>query len=190
MEAAITGILSRSASLAIRPPQTDVRRHPQKDPGCCLEGVEFLQPFAGQYSRGLLMFDHAGSSREDERPEAIEADLESQLAKTSWGQRAAVIVLAPELEAWVWSDSPHVEAELGWSGRLPSLREWLLGKGFLESGQAKPARPKEAVEAVLWETRKPRSSAIYQALATKVSLKGCNDRAFNKLKAVLHGWFG
>jgi hypothetical protein len=189
MEAAVAGLLGRPEALGIRSLQVDIRRHPQKDSGCCLAGVKFLQAFASQYLHGLLMFDHAGSSRESESPDAIEADLARQLGKTPWDQRAAVIVVAPELEAWVWSDSPHVETELGWIGRQPNLREWLMARDFLEAGQAKPVRPKEAMEAVLWETRKPRSSAIYQALAEKVSLRTCSDRAFGKLKSVLQGWF-
>jgi hypothetical protein len=189
MKAAVAGLLGRPEALGIRSLQFDIRPHPHKDPGCCLEGVNFLQAFASQYSHGLLMFDHAGSSRESESPETIETDLERQLGETSWDQRAAVIVLAPELEAWVWSDSPHVETELGWIDRQLNLREWLMASGFLEAGQVKPLRPKEAMEAVLWETRKPRSSAIYHALAGKVSLRTCSDRAFGKLKSVLQGWF-
>jgi len=71
-----------------------------------------------------------------------------------------------------------------------SLRQWLQKKGYLNQGQEKPARPKEAMEAVLYRTRTPRSSAIYQRLAARVSLHRCTDRAFVRFRNVVQGWFG
>jgi hypothetical protein len=62
-------------------------------------------------------------------------------------------------------------------------------RGFLEEDELKPARPKEALEAALRVVRVPRSSAIYKALAEKVSLSRCTDPAFLKLKTVLQQWF-
>ncbi len=188
-EVAVTGLLSRYAALGIRQVAADIRRHPQKDSGSCLGGVDFLQPFAEQYEHALLVFDHEGSSRETEEPVRIEEDLEDRLARTGWGKRASVIVLTPELESWVWSDSPHVERALGWGDSELPLREWLVGRGFLAPGTTKPGRPKEAMEAVLWEVRRPRSSAVYQALAQTVSLNRCSDRAFSKFKSSLTEWF-
>lgn len=189
MEVAVTALLSRHVALEIRQVAADIRRHPQKDSGSCLGGVSFLQPFAEQYEHALLIFDHEGSSRENEEPSRIEEDLEKQLSRTGWGQRASVIVLTPELESWVWSDSPHVEKALGWVDAGSTLREWLIGRGCLATDERKPGRPKEAMEAVLWKVKKPRSSAIYQALAQTVSVKRCRDRAFGKFKSRLSEWF-
>lgn len=98
-------------------------------------------------------------------------------------------MIDPELETWVWSESPHVDAALGWSGRSPDLRSWLTERGWLDSGNPKPRRPKEAVEKALWAIRKARSSAIYAQLARKVTVSGCVDPAFSKLKATLQTWF-
>ena len=95
------------------------------------------------------------------------------------------------MEAWVWSDSPHVAEKLGWSNRLPKLRDWLQKEtDFWPAGQVKPARPKEAMEKALREVRKPRSSSIYEELAKSVSLKNCSDPAFAKLTDKLTAWFG
>jgi len=185
----VASLLKRSDALGIRQITTDIRRHPQKDSGSCLGGINFLDPFSGQYEHALLIFDHEGSSRENEEPARIEEDLEKQLSRTGWGQRASVIVLTPELESWVWSDSAHVEKALGWVDAGSTLREWLIGRGFLATDERKPSRPKEAMEAVLWKVKKPRSSAIYQALAQNVSVKRCSDRAFGKFKSRLSEWF-
>lgn len=70
-----------------------------------------------------------------------------------------------ELEIWVWSDSPHVAAVLGWAGRQPDLMTWLINKGMFDPQKTKPDRPKEAMVLALREARKSRSSAIFLQLA-------------------------
>ena len=54
---------------------------------------------------------------------------------------------------------------------------------------AKPPRPKEAAEWVLKQTRQPRSSAIYQALAEHTSIKGCTDAALADMHAAFLACF-
>jgi hypothetical protein len=98
-------------------------------------------------------------------------------------------VLEPELEIWVWSDSPHVAEILGWKNKQTDLKTWLIKKGFLQEGELKPSKPKESMEAVLKEVRKPRSSMLYRRLAEKVSFGRCSDEAFKKLKSTLQNWF-
>ena len=188
MEAAVSGVLRRHASLGIRLVNSDIRRHPGKDCGCRTEGIEFLSPFVNQYEHALLMFDLEGCGVETRGAQEIENEMENDL-HNHWDARGAVIVIAPELDIWVWSDSPHVDEILGWSGRAPDLRSWLTEQGYKIPEQEKPIRPKEALEKALYVARKPRSSTIYQSLAEKVSLARCGDRAFIKLKETLKRWF-
>ncbi|MBI2194836.1 MAG: hypothetical protein HYU36_22880 [Planctomycetes bacterium] len=190
MEAAVSGVLSRPKAIGIRALVVDVRCHAERDAGCRVSGVDFLRTFVGQYRHSLLMFDLEGCGQEEKRANEIEVELERALASSGWSHGAGVIVLDPELEVWVFGDLPHVEAELGWKGRSPSLKCWLLKQGFLAEGASKPGRPKEALEAALREVRKPRSSVLYQSLAGKVSMDRCSDRAFLKFKAILKDWFG
>jgi hypothetical protein len=190
MEAAVRGLLSRQQTLNIRQVDAEILRHPQRDSGCCNSGVEFLATFASQFVHALLMFDREGCGQDDQTAESIEENIEERLSRSGWNGRAKVIVLDPELEMWVWSASPHVEECLGWCHHATPLRQWLLDQGYLRSGEAKPVRPKEAMEAALYTSRTPRSSAIYRHLAEKVSLRGCADRAFLKFRDVLQQWFG
>ena len=189
LEQAIGALLQRPEALDIRPPIFDVFPHPEKDPGCCHHGVDFLRPFATRYRHALLVFDFEGCGREGKTSSELEQDLETDLSRNGWDDRARVIVIEPELEVWVWSDSPEVDAILGWSGKLPGLRAWLEQEGWLEAGAAKPERPKEAMEAALREARKPRSSATFRKLAETVSFQRCQDRKFLRLKQVLQRWF-
>jgi hypothetical protein len=185
------GLLRRHQSFGIKNLSASIENifvHPQRDPGCYNQCSEFLRPFSKDYENALVIFDHDGSGQENKSREEIENELEQKLS-FGWGSRAKVIVLEPEIEAWVWSDSPHIEEILGWRERTPNLRNWLKTKGFIKNEEIKPTRPKEAVEEAMREVRKPRSSAIYQQIAERVSFRNCTDESFLKLKITLQEWF-
>lgn len=186
MKAAVEGLLSRPAALGISEVAFSVVPHPERDPGCFLRAPEFLQPFRPRFTHALVMLDHEGSGRERMTRQAMEQDLEKRLRK-SWGKTAAALVIEPELEAWWWSDSPHVATVLGW--REPSLRKWLATEGYLAEGAAKPVRPKRAVEEALRIARRPRSSSLYRQLAEQVSVRRCEDRTFQRFRRILRRWF-
>lgn len=189
MQATLKGILGRPEALGIRPITWEIFVHPQRDPGCLRHGSSFLSELRGRYSHALLMFDRHGSGREELDRVTIENQVEEHLVNSGWGENAAAICLDPELECWVWGDSPEVAAALGWVNRDRDLRFWLREKGLWMSGRPKPLEPKKALEAVLFEVRKPRSSAIYGGLAERVSLQRCSDPAFQRLRQVLLTWF-
>ena len=188
IESALRGLLSRPQALDMRRVASDVHRHPERDPGCRLHAASFLQPFANLYAHALVVFDRDGCGDNADR-EALEEAVEERLSRTGWGARARVVVIDPELEIWVWSDSPEVDRALGWSGRSPDLRTWLHSKGLLDTDATKPSLAKEAMEAALRHVYKPRSSSIYLDLATSVSFQRCSDPAFLKLRATLQEWF-
>ncbi len=189
MESAVKGILSRPESLGIRSITFDCYIHPSRDSGCFLEGHSFIRLFQRSHTYALIMFDHDGCGREKWDRARLEVEVEQRLLDSGWENRSAAIVLQPELEIWVWSDSPEVDKILGWGNREPSLRTWLNAKGFLHSDQTKPDRPKEAVEKALRSAAKPLSPMLYFQLAQTVSFNRCADPAFAKLKEILKNWF-
>ncbi len=115
--------------------------------------------------------------------------MEGRLAANGWPDRALAIVLDPEVEVWVWADSPVVDDVMGWAGRTPALRDWLIAKGYLQGGESKPRRPKEAFEHALRLVPKARSSALFLSLAEGVSVNRCSDEAFLRLRDTLARWF-
>jgi hypothetical protein len=189
MEFAVRGLLTHNEAIGFQELSVDIHVHPNKDPGCLRRGHEFLRPFYRQYRHALIMLDRQGCGREGASRQELESELDQRLAAAGWNDRAAAIVLDPELEIWVWSDSPHVDAALGWAGRTPSLSHWLQAEGYFQSGQTKPVKPKEAMDRALRVARKGRSSAIFLELARRVSIHRCVDPAFLKFKRVLHQWF-
>lgn len=186
MEAAMSELLRRNKALGIRRIAAEVIVHPRRDPGVFHEGIEFVRRLQNQYQHGLLVLDASW----DGAPPDIQEQLDRALRIASLDNWARAIVIAPELEAWVWSDSPHVDHALGWSGRQPDLRSWLRQNGFWQVQGPKPHDPKAAMDRALQEVRKPRSSAIFRRLARTASVERCCDPAFLRLRNTLQEWFG
>lgn len=162
--------------------------HGQHDPGLYTRANEFLQPYARTHRHAVVMVDAewSGSPGKD----AIAGRLAKHLISAGWSDgNGCAVVITPELENWVWQDSPHVCTALGFDGAYAALRQALEAEGFWRSDEAKPDRPKEAVEWTLRRSRKPRSSAIYQGLAKQVTLRRCTDPALGALRNALVGWF-
>lgn len=188
MKLALEEVLRRYHSLGIREISYEIIQHLNHDPGVLQSGYLLLQAQSRNYLHALAVCDRHGCGREDLPREQLEAMIEDSLSK-HWVDRAAAVVIDPELENWLWTDSPHVAKEIGWPDGMAALREWLLNEGFLAQGRSKPNAPKAALEKALRLTAKRRSSALYQTLASKVSLRQCIDPAFLKLSETLRGWF-
>jgi hypothetical protein len=186
---ALRGLMTRSRSLRIRTIDPEMHVHPDRDPGVLGGAHKFLRPFVRTHRYALVVLDREGCGKETSARDELELEIERNLQASGWDQRGRAIVIDPELEIWVWSDSPHVAGELGWTSENPELRTWLEAQGYLSQGALKPIRPKEALDAVLRKVRTPRSSAIYKSLAEKVGLSRCTDPAFQKLRATLQEWF-
>ncbi len=190
MEAAIgTLFRERHLSLEIRKVTLEIYVHPQRDPGCFQEAAEILRSFRGSFRHGLLMLDFAWKGVPAGSGLELEKKIRRKFERAGMGGWAGVVVLEPELEAWVWNASSKVPECLGWKPKKPSLWEWLQDKGLRLEGERKPGKPKEAMERVLRETRLPRSSSIYANLAARVSLKRCKDPAFARFLSLVRGWF-
>jgi hypothetical protein len=188
-ECTLRGLFSRPEALGIRPITVDWIRSPDHDPGVLKQASSLLRLYLRTHAHALVLMDREGCGREKQSREDLEQSLDEDLARNGWGDRARAIVLDPELEIWVWADSPDVEAVLGWQGRQLRLYDWLTNKGMLHAGATKPRRPKEAMQEVLRTVSKARSSAVFQELATVVGLQRCTDPAFGKLRSTLQSWF-
>ncbi|MFH1539858.1 MAG: hypothetical protein ABIH66_12975 [bacterium] len=190
-EFAVKGLLSRVEALGIRQIVVDTFIHPESDPGCLNRADDFLRSMTNQYKQALVIFDRSGCGQESKTRQELENEVQGKLSRSGWDQRSNVIVVDPELDIWVWSDSLNVDICLGWSGRQPDVRNWIKQNknDFWPEDTEKPLKPKEAMEEALREVRKPRSSAVYRKLGESVSVDRCVDPAFLKFKRKLHEWF-
>jgi len=190
MEAAVKAVLARPEALGIRPLESEVLVHPRRDPGCFHEPEGLLRGYQGDTHHAIVLLDQAWQGAPSSGAEETEGLLESALGASGLLGWARVVVIEPELEVWVFSDSPHVASALGWDAPNPDLRNALQEAGWWPQGASKPPDPKGSVKWALGRVRKPRSSAIYRDLAERVSLSRCEDRSFLRFKDLLRGWFG
>lgn len=185
MKAATEKLLSREHSLGITKPIFEIFVHPERDAGVFCRCQDFLRPFQQFYRFALIMFDRDGCGSQ-ESAKIIHETTKKRLDESGWKTRNQVVVLDPELEIWVWADSPNVAKALG-------LSENELQKILVEhqrDANLKPKDPKVVMEKALRKSRLPRSSAIYANLASTVTLKNCKDKSFNDFRSALVKWFG
>jgi hypothetical protein len=189
MEAALQAMLARPEALGIRNLRTEILRHPGKDPGCFNEAAQMLRGYRESAQHALVLMDLAWDGAPADTGEGLERLLGEALVRELGPDWAQPVVIDPELEVWVFADSPHVAQALGWADRAPDLRAALRARELWSDGMPKPSDPKAAVEWALREVRKPRSSAIYREIAQRVTLTRCQDRAFLRLRQLLGQWF-
>jgi hypothetical protein len=187
-EQALSGLLKRPESIQIRPVDFVIRVHPQKDPGCYHTGHELAATSRRETNHALVVFDLAWEGAPSRDAAVLQQHVEARL-RPLWADNCACIVIDPELEVWVWSDSPHVADALGWQGQAPALRKWLEKQGLWPPNEAKPIDPEVAFHRVMRKTRLPPSAAIFRRLADTVGLQRCTDPSFRSLLAILHRWF-
>ena len=190
MAETLKALLRRPESLGIRSTRHLVEKHIQHDPGCRTDASRRLRPHLRQYCRAIVVLDKKGCGRESASREDIQHEVERDLATDGWSDRAKAIVIDPELEAWVWSGSPHVAEVLGWSKGYEDLKAWLVDRDLWSASSAKPSEPKAAMRAALRETRRPPSAALFGQIAQRVTLRRCQCPAFAELKRTLQHWFG
>ena len=173
------------------PPNGDLLRFSGRDSGCYRKAVDLLRPPQRTHNHALLLFDRHGCGAEKKSRAEIEGELEDKLRQNGWpDQTACVIVLDPELESWVWADSPHVASVLGWLNRRTEMRPFLEQEGLWNADSPKPSDPKRAMQAALRVNRLAPTARLFSQLAARVGLTHCEDPAFGKFAAVLRSWFG
>jgi len=156
----------------------------QNDPGVFTRGHELLRPFMGEYQHVVVIVDEEweGSPGAD----AIRDQLQAHLRATGWEDTGLALVVRPEADVWLWTDTDHTANALGWAnwGRLSAA---LQEKHWLEADAIKPERPKEAAE---WALRKgpetiKRPSALYRKVTSKVSAtRGTDDPVETLLETI------
>ena len=187
MEAAIEQLFKRPESLGTRVFKPKIVMHPEHDSGCFHNSEKVLKYYlSAEHALIILDYDWGGvpASNGSELEDMLEHSLNNRYEE-GW---ARAVVIEPELEAWVFSTSPHVAKILGWPSNQ-DLRFFLTSSDLWMPEEPKPSDPKAALEAALGQKRIPRSSSIYRQLAERVGTKSCTDRSFVRLKSLLKGWF-
>jgi hypothetical protein len=163
-------------------PDLEIRVEPTKDPGVFGKAHELLQPYEHSHQRAVVMVDAdwEGSPGAFAIREHI-----SQCLARGW-KEFAVIVIEPELEAWLMNDNPHLAKVFRCPG---NYRQILVAAGHWPDGATKPPRPKEALEYLRKQHKARASNAEFGKLAERMSVRQCQDPAFIQLCDRLRAWF-
>lgn len=162
IEQTITGLLARPEALSIRPVSVaSIIVHPNRDPGVYRSAHALLRPLADEAERALVLFDRAWGGAPDDNAVALAEQVEARCAPV-WRDCVRCVCIDPEIESWIWSDSPHVPIALGWENRQ-TLTTWLRGHGLWSSDAVKPHDPKGAFEAATRARRVVPSSIHFRA---------------------------
>jgi hypothetical protein len=166
----------------------DIFKHSQRDGGCRTESHNFLRGMIKNYDYAMVIFDYEGSGSH-KSVENSEKEVKELLEKNGWKNKCEVIIANPEIDNWIWANSPHVATHLGWQN-LDELNLFLVKENFKKDAKSKPERPKEAMEIALKSKKEiPHTSAIFKNIANDVSFKSCTDKSFLKFKDKIVEWF-
>lgn len=181
----------------------DVHRWAGRDGGCRAHARIIGQTFLKKASHLLLVFDYHGCNPENSSIQEIEVEVNTALVQAGWASSdVGVVIFAPELEAWIWSSSPHVATILGWQSQ-DELRQWLqdpkrhpsndhiipLTAPLWPPDKDKPDDPKEAYLLAIREKKVSISASNFRRLADTVSVRKCRDRAFGQFVQLMSAWF-
>lgn len=163
-------------------PARDVIVAPTKDPGVYGTAHELLRPYERSHRRAVVILDADWNGS----PGA--AAIHEHVAERMTGlwSEFAVIVIDPELEAWIMNDNAHLARIF----RCPeNYRQILQQAGWWPSDRPKPPRPKEALEHLKRHYKVRVVNADFGKLASVMSVRQCQDPAFNTLRDHLRAWF-
>lgn len=156
-------------------------------------GPELARRYKNDFERVILLWDHDGSGWERRfTAEDAESAMLSRLGGVTWKGASAAIVLVPELEEWIWHNTPSLRAHFGIEEReLDGWTAELAGQLGIPAREISARRPKELFEHVVYNRlRRTISPRDFASIAKRASLRDWQrSRSFGQLVAVLRTWF-
>jgi hypothetical protein len=146
-----------------------------------------MRPFHNTHHKAVVVLDCEWDGSPGQA--SIRDTISRQLVESGWEPaRFAVIAIDPELEEWIWQDSPVLEKALRHQGAT-TLREMLAARNLWPLGLAKPPEPKKVFDQIRQENRVKKSSSVFRHIAAEVLIAACIDPEFQRLVAILQTWF-
>jgi hypothetical protein len=119
-------------------------------------------------------------------------DLVKRIAQTGWPlDRFEVVVIDPEIEAWIWQQNKRVADALH-AKSMAEVTAILAAAGYAWTStvpKLAPNRPKEALEAVLRHKQLRWSSAYHKKITESIPVAKCSEPTFVELRNTLQRWF-
>jgi len=190
-------LAERRQSLGVAPVRLEIVKDALHDSSG--EAASLLRPYLSTATHVLVLRDLEGSGWEARGTEALEAAIRRDLEANGWaGRPVEVIVVEPEIEAWLRFDSAHLAELVEHYARkrrdmaallFAQTRDAAVARHGGLNSLGKPIRPKEVFLDLLREFGIQHSNALYGWLALREGLKGCRVPSFRRLVATLQTWF-
>lgn len=162
--------------------RTDLIVSSTKDSGMLKHARGLLKSFEATHQRAVVMLDNAWTGSPGV---AVLQERLREILSEGW-KELAVIVIDPELEAWIVNENEH----LARITRCPAdYRKLLADAGLWPLAAVKPPDPKAALDHLKRRHRAHASNAEFGRLAAAMSVRYCQDPAFKQLREQLCAWF-
>jgi hypothetical protein len=171
--------------------EKDIFRVPgHTDGGIWKHAGKNLRPFRDKYQYAIIILDadfepHPGAK-------VLHQDISEAMTKSGWEpERFAVIVIQPELEAWLWAPNLNVARAFGHKD-FEQLRGKLEAERLWDSGKPKPNDLKRARDRAARLGGKKTGGPIFKGVFSEISKRACEccvEPGFMALRATLKTWF-
>lgn len=159
----------------------------QNDPGLYTRAGSLLSPFLQSHRKAVVVLDCDWDGSPGQAQ--ILLNITTQLQQSGWAlEDVIVIAIEPELEQWIWQDSPVLSDELRMEAPQ-GLKATLSQRGLWRAEDAKPQSPKDLFIQLRRENNVKLSSSIFKRIASRVPVAACGDDEFRRLVAQLQAWF-
>jgi hypothetical protein len=165
----------------------DFRRHSSE---VCTSGAVIARSERHRYDHFLLIWDQAGSAYEarDKSPQKAQGAVQSELNSYSLKSCSKAVVIAPELEIWLWSDLNAV-------ARVLEIQVEELTQQLQALQQHRnlnwQTEPKEVLREIARQCSNRADSELYRSITEQSNLKLWLQQhsSFRSLVRALRSWF-
>lgn len=169
----------------------DIYRVPGRTDGSLWKHAhDYLRSFRDQYEHAVIVLDadfdpHPGAA-------AVQTKISQALVGSGWDAgRFAVIVIEPELEAWLWAPNLNVAQAFGHAD-FNRLRQTLEREQLWNPGEPKPHDLKRARDRAAHLGGKRTGGPIFKGVFSEMSKRACErcvEPGFKLLRGTLQRWF-
>ncbi|ROM87185.1 MULTISPECIES: methylation-associated defense system protein MAD4 [Pseudomonas] len=159
----------------------------QNDSGLNKRADSLLSAFLHSHKKAVVVLDCDWDGSPGQG--AIIQNITTQLHESGWALGDIVVIaIEPELEQWIWQDSPVLADELRIAAP-DGLKVALGERGLWPQNVAKPPSPKELFIQLRRENNVKLSSSVFKRIAANVPIAACQDSEFLRLVSQLQLWF-
>lgn len=166
------------------------RRAGYTDGGIWKHAHTNLIPFKDRYQHAIIVLDadfdpHPGAP-------SLRADIAGNMINAGWSADSfCVVVIDPELEAWLWAPNLNVAKAFG-HGDFEEMKARLAGEGLWDEGEPKPNDLKRARDRAARLGGMRTGGPIFRGVFGGISKRACDlcvEEGFISMRTALQAWF-